>query len=434
MNNNSYSSPRVAMPGISLTALEDYQLLYFSNLLGRRVRLDKTNKKNGRLTDLVFRLSEPYPEAVGIYIEHGKGYPTELIPWEKVVRIDDEAIFITPSETGNPYPPFVDQKGWILLNEHLMGQTILDTDGRRTEVVNDVHVLYSKGRMILVHVDISFNGFLRKWGLERFISGKDQLISWRYVQPLSVEDHTKDIVTLSVAREQALELPSEDLADALEVLSGDEQQAMFSALDPDKAAGVLGEAEPRAKRQLVAFLSEEKARKILTIMSVPQIADLFSDLPHQKVTELMKCLAPPRAARVQAVLSNTDVLASTLMGDRFLAFPKEAKAGDVLRTLRTSPREHRNISYLYVVTGDEKLLLGVVDLRDLVIAPEEASLGELMTSPVVSAEQDCLRGDLLTLLAKYQFRMLPVVDTHDHLLGIVRYKDMMKGARIELPN
>jgi CBS domain-containing protein len=434
MNNNSYSSPRVAMPGISLTALEDYQLLFFSKLLGRRIRLDKTNKKNGRLTDLVFRLSEPYPEAVGIYIEHGKGYPTELIPWEKVVRIDDEAIFITPSETGNPYPPFVDQKGWILLNEHLMGQTILDTDGRRTEVVNDVHVLYSKGRMILVHVDISFNGFLRKWGLERFISGKDQLISWRYVQPLSVEDHTKDVVTLSVAREQALELPSEDLADALEVLSGDEQQAMFSALDPDKAAGVLGEAEPRAKRQLVAFLSEEKARKVLTIMSVPQIADLFSDLPHQKVTELMKCLAPARAARVQAVLSNTDVLASTLMGDRFLAFPKEAKAGDVLRTLRTSPREHRNISYLYVVTGDEKLLLGVVDLRDLVIAPEEASLGELMTSPVVSAEQDCLRGDLLTLLAKYQFRMLPVVDTHDHLLGIVRYKDMMKGARIELPN
>src|ERR1039457_7494780 len=94
-----------------------------------------------------------------------------------------------------------------------MGQTILDRDGRLTEIVNDVHLLFSKGRMILVHVDISFNGFLRKWHLERFASGKDQLISWRYVQPLSVEDHTKDIVTLSVAREQALELPSEDLAD-----------------------------------------------------------------------------------------------------------------------------------------------------------------------------------------------------------------------------
>ena len=271
-------------------------------------------------------------------------------------------------------------------------------------------------------------------GSGRFSSGKDQLISWRYVQPLSVEDHSKDVVTLSVAREQALELPGEDLADALEVLSGDEQQAMFSALDPDKAAEVLVEAEPRAKRQLIAFLREEKARLVLANMSVPQVADLFSDLPHEKVTELMKCLTPPRAARVQAVLSNADVLASTLMSDRFLAFPKEAKAGDVLRDLRSSPREHRNISYLYVIAGEEKLLLGVVDLRDLVTAPEEASLGDLMTSPVVTAEQDCPREDLVALLAKYQFRMLPVVDAHDHLLGMVRYKDLMKDAKIELPN
>jgi CBS domain-containing protein len=433
MNNAKDNNAAATKPSPHSGAFEDYKLLYFSKLLNRRIRLDPTSKKNGRLTDLVFRLTEPYPEAVGIYIEHGKGYPSELIPWEKVVRIEDEAIFIAPAEGGAPYPRFVDQKGWILLNEHLMGQTILDTDGRRTEVVNDVHLLYSKGRMILVHVDISFHGFLRKWGLERFIAGNDQLISWRYVQPLSVEDHSKDIVTLSVTREQAMELPGEDLADALEVLSGDEQQAMFSALDPEKAAEVLVEAEPRAKRQLIAFLREEKARLVLAHLTVPQIADLFSDLPHQKVTELMKCLAPPRAARVHAVLSNADVLASTLMGDRFLAFPKEAKAGEVLRTLRTSPREHRNISYLYVTAGEEKLLLGVVDLRDLVIAPEDASLGELMASPVVAAEQYCLRGDLVALLAKYQFRMLPVVDAHDHLLGVVRYKDMMKNAKIELP-
>ena len=87
---------------------EASQLLYFSNLLNRRICLEKTNGNNGRLTDLVFRLSEPYPEAVGIYIEHGKGHPTELIPSEKVARIEDEAIFITPSETGHPYPPITD--------------------------------------------------------------------------------------------------------------------------------------------------------------------------------------------------------------------------------------------------------------------------------------------------------------------------------------
>ncbi|MGA2750827.1 MAG: CBS domain-containing protein [Verrucomicrobiota bacterium] len=410
---------------------EAFQLLYFSRLLNCRICQDKTNRKNGRLTDLVFRLSEPYPEAVGIYIEHGKGDPTELVPWEKVVRIEDQAVFITPTESGQPYPAFIDQKGWILLNEHLMGQTILDIDGRRTEVVNDVHLLFSKGRMILVHVDISFNGFLRKWGLERFATAKDQLISWRYVQPLSVEDHTKDVVTLSVAREQALELPSEDLADALEVLSGDEQRAMFSALDPAKAAEVLGDAEPRAKRQLIAFLSEEKARQVLAIMSVMQIADFFSSLPHAKATELMKLLPSARATRVNAIMSNTDVPAATLMSEKFFTFAQEAKAAEVLQSLRNCGGDNRNISYLYIVGGEVKTLLGVVDLRDLVVAPETARLGDLMISPVVTADQDCLREDLAALFAKYQFHILPVVDGQDRLLGVVRNRDIMKGTKFE---
>jgi magnesium transporter len=221
------------------------------------------------------------------------------------------------------------------------------------------------------------------------------------------------------------------LADALEVLSGDEQQAMFSALDPDKAAEVLGDAEPRAKRQLIAFLSEEKARQVLARMSVLQIADFFSSLPHAKATELMKLLPPARATRVNAILSNTDVPAATLMSGKFFAFTPEAKAVDVLHSLRNYAGDNRNIAYLYIVAGGGKTLQGVVDLRDLVVAPENASLGELMISPVVTAEQDCLREDLVALFAKYQFHMLPVVDAQDRLLGIVRNRDIMKGTKFE---
>ena len=434
MNNAKENSPVGIKPGALAGANEDYQLLYFAHLLNRRIYLDQSNKKNGRLTDLVFRLTEPYPEAVGIYVEHGKGYSSELIPWEKVLRIEPEAIFIKPNDAGGPYPKFADQKGWILLNEHLMGQTILDIDGRRTEVVNDVQLLFSKGRMILVHVDISFNGFLRRWGLERFTSTKNRMISWRFVQPLSVEDHTKDVVTLSVAREQALDLPGEDLADALEVLSGDEQQAMFSALDPDKAAEVLVEAEPRAKRQLIAFLGGEKARLVLSKLSVPQLADLFSNLSHEKVTELTRFLPAGRATRIHAVMTNPEVLASALMSDRFLAFGKETKVSEALTTLRSTPCDRRNISYIYLVADREKSLVGLVDLRDLVTAQPDTSLGDLMIAPVVTAERDALREDLVESFAKYRFRMLPVVDAHDHLLGVVRYKDLMKDAKIEMPN
>jgi magnesium transporter len=409
---------------------EPYQVYYFSELLKRRIFAGKVDRCIGRLTDLVFRLTEPYPEAVGIYVEHGWGKPTEFVPWDKVIKIEDDGVFVVPSEGGQPYPPFVDQRGWILLNEHLMGRTVLDMDGRRTEVVNDVHLLASKGRMLIVHVDISFNGFLRKWGLGRLTWIKDQFISWRYVQPLSLEDvGTTDAVSLSVTRKQIKELPGEDLADALETLSGQEQQAVFSALDSEKAAEVLAEAEPRAQRQLIANLRREKARTILSELSIPQLADLFSVLPHDDMVEMMELLPKEDAHRIKAIISNRESTARALMSVEYLALSKDAKVADVIRDIRASKREHDTISYIYVV-NEESVLLGVVDLRELILAPDDAALGDLMASPVVAAEEDDMREDLAEMFAKYNFRMIPVVDPKDHLLGVIHYRDIVKGLVI----
>ncbi|HYA79165.1 MAG TPA: CBS domain-containing protein, partial [Candidatus Nitrosopolaris sp.] len=107
------------------------------------------------------------------------------------------------------------------------------------------------------------------------------------------------------------------------------------------------------------------------------------------------------------------------------------KVGEVLDLLRSTPCDRRNLSYLYIVADEQKLLTGLVDLRDLVTAPPETSLGDLMVAPVVTAERDALREDLKAMFAKYQFHMLPVVDTQEHLLGVVRFKDLMKGAKLE---
>ena len=421
------NNPPLRTPGPT-PGPKDYRFLYVSELLKRPVCSGKIKDRLGKLTDVVFRLADPYPEAVGLYIEHGWGKPSEFVPWDKVIRIEDDAIFVAPPEPGPQYPPFVDQPGWILVAEHFMGRTILDMDGRRIEVVNDVHLMASHGRAIIVHVDVSFNGFLRQWGLGRLSWIKDRLINWRYVQPLSLEDAgTSDSVSLSVTRNQLKELPGEDLADALEQLSGQEQQALFSALDSETAAEALSEAEPRAQRQLIANLRRERARIILSEMSIPQIADLFSVLPHHDLIKMMELLPADEAERIKGIISEREVTARVLMSSDYVAFSKEATVGEVLREIRSSKREHDSVSYVYVVVPESKLLVGVVDLRELVLAPDDARLGDLMASPVVSAQEDDVREDLAELFAKYHYRIVPVVDANDCILGTLRYKDIMKG-------
>jgi magnesium transporter len=405
----------------------DFRFLYFSELFERRVETSG-GKKTGRVDDIVFALKEPYPEAIGIYLDHGVGQGTEFIPWKNVLRIDPKAIVIVPSAQGDRFPPFVDQPGWVLVDKHLMGRTILDIDGRRMEAVNDVQLLESNGRMVIVHVDTSLNGFLRRWGLGRLHVIKDRLISWKYVQPLNVEDAVAtDKVSLSLKRDELADLHSEDLADALEELSGPEQQALFSALDDEKAAETLLDAEPRAQRQIIASIRKEKASSILSELSVPQLADLFSVLPQDRVTDLIAMLPADHAERVKAILNEREVTAGALMSGDYVAVGKFEKVGGVLARLRSSGREKEAISYVYVLEDGGKALRGVVDLRDLVLAKDDASLEEIMISPAISVDDTDPRDDLHPLFAKYHFRMLPVVDVKDNLLGVIHYDDVMKN-------
>ncbi len=409
-----------------------HQLIYFSELIKRPVCAGKIKDRLGKLTDLVFSLYEPYPESVGIYIEHGWGKPTEFVPWDKVFRIEEDAIFVQPPNGAGQYPPFVDQPGWILLDEHLMGRTILDIDGRKVEVVNDVCLVESMGKLLLVDVDISFNGFLRRIGLGKFHWIKDQLISWKYVQPLSVEDAvSKDQLSLSLTRKRLLDLPSEDLADVLEELSGHEQQAVFTSLDSEKAAETLMETEPRAQRQIIGNLRRDHARSVFSEMTVHQLADLFTVIPHDQVRGLMSLLTTETAERVTAILAEAETTAKSMLSSDFLAVSAESRVGDVLSSIRKSSYEPGSLSYIYI-TNEDNVLVGVVDLRELVLALDHMTMVEIMTSPVVTAEEDDERKDLAEMFAKYHYRMIPVVDSQDHLLGTIRYNDIMKGLEARM--
>lgn len=402
--------------------------LYFSQLYRRPVVSGNIHNRLGKLRDLVFALKEPYPDAVGIYMDYGWGKPTQFVPWDRVLKIEDDAIFVRPPETEDKYPPFVDQPGWIMVDQHLMGRTILDMDGRRIEVVNDVHLLEASGHLLLVHVDTSFNGFLRRWGFGRLHWIRDNLIPWKVVQPLSVEDAAgTDKVSLSVTRRQLIELPSEDLADALEELKGKEQEALFSALDSEKAAETLIEAEPRAQRQLIARLRRERAGMILGELSVPQLVNLFTVLPHDDTQELLGLLPTEEADHVRKLLAEREATARTFMSMDYVTFPPNLTVGQTLAALHGAQHEPESLSYLYVVREDGRTLEGVVDLRELVLSDSQRKLADLMVSPVVSVEETDSEEDLAAIFVRYQYRMIPVVDAQDRILGVIRYDDIMRS-------
>jgi magnesium transporter len=162
-------------------------------------------------------------------------------------------------------------------------------------------------------------------------------------------------------------------------------------------------------------------------MTVPQLADLFSVLPFDDVQELLELLNAQVAERVRNILSEREAEADDIMSQDYLATSKETTVAETLKSIRQAGREPRSISYIYIVNGDTRTLVGVVDLRELLLAPDEAALGDIMVSPVVSADVNTSRGELVEMFTKYHYRMIPVVDSVDNILGVICYNDIMKG-------
>jgi len=418
---NAVATPAVLAP--------DAQVLYFSRLFKKPVHVSGGGKRLGRVDDIVFALEEPTPRAVGVYLNHGWGNPDEFIPWERVVDLFRAGMVVKPPEQGAQYPPFQDQAGWILADKHLMGRTVLDIDDRKIEAVNDVVLQLIDGQWRLAAVDTSFNGFLRKWGvpwLDSLI--QDDLIPWKFVQPLSIEDATtSETLQLSVARAQLQDLPKEDLADALEELSGEEQTALFSALETDKAAETLTEAEPRAQRQIMANLRKERAVSILASLSTPQLVDLLSVLPHEDQRDLLPLLPEPRQTKIRNLLSEREATATDFMNQDYLTVAPDTTVRAAKTLILGSGLDHHGVSYLFVTQAGGPIL-GVVDARELLLSTDDTTMEAIMASPVVSAEVDDVREDLTAVFGKYHFRMIPVVDGEDRIQGVVHYNDIMKSS------
>jgi len=112
------------------------------------------------------------------------------------------------------------------------------------------------------------------------------------------------------------------------------------------------------------------------------------------------------------------------MTTEYVAFFSELKIKDVMEKLPELAPAAETIYYIYVI-DDKNTLVGVVSLRDLILADPDSTLKEIMSTDVKKVYVDTDQEEVVMLMDKYGFLGLPVVDNKDRLLGIVTVDDAM---------
>src|SRR5439155_10652 len=236
----------------------DDPFLFYSGLYGRPV-LDPDGNAVGRLDDLAVTLAETFPAVTALLIRRGRVESFRLTArWRDVESVDPTAVRLrVPVERLVPGRRLPSEPSfWV--GQALLDRQIVDTSGAKVVRVNDLHFLHvPTGYLHLVHVDVGFRGLVRRLGWSTTM-GKEQLISWRYVQPLTLAA-TGDTLQLTVPPKELGRLHPAELADILTELDGRERESLFRALAPEAPAPALTEVEPMVRQRLLAGLPAARA-------------------------------------------------------------------------------------------------------------------------------------------------------------------------------
>ena len=192
---------------------------------------------------------------------------------------------------------------------------------------------------------------------------------------------------------------------------------VVSALHPTDAAGKL------------ALVDVKQISLLLQLCHSDDAAEIVAEMPEDLREAVLSQMREAEGDEVQGLLAYAEETAGRIMSPDFFALPEETLARDAINALR-SQHDVEMVFYLYVVDSRNHLL-GVVSLRQLILADPELPLRDIMAKNVFSVRTDDDQEEVARLVSRYDFLAIPVVDEQNRLMGIVTVDDVIDVLREE---
>jgi magnesium transporter len=210
-------------------------------------------------------------------------------------------------------------------------------------------------------------------------------------------------------------------ARAVAELDKGQQTRLLELLGPEKSAELLVKIAGRGAVTVVEQMPLEQAAGIVEEMSSRHQVDILRELKEKDAEQIIGEFAQPEAEKLRELMAYPKDTAGGLMIPEYLAFSSRMLVKDVLDDLREQGEVYSDyvIQYAYVVSeGGE--LLGVLRLRDLLLAPKNKPVTDIMIKDPQKIRVDTTLRDLREFFKQYNYLGVPVVDSGDRLLGVVR--------------
>lgn len=219
-------------------------------------------------------------------------------------------------------------------------------------------------------------------------------------------------------------LPAVDVGDYIAELPPNQQAIAFRLLTKDRAISVFEYLPQEVQEDLIGSLHRIEVCQIVEAMSPDDRAELFDELPAGVVKRLLQQLSPLERQATSTIMGYAEGTTGRLMTTEYVRLRQGLKVQEALNKIRVSDRDKETIYYAYV-TDDNRKLLQVVSLRQLLFSIPDVYIREIASEHVIKTTTDAHQEESAQIMRRYDLLALPVVDREDRLVGIVTIDDMI---------
>jgi CBS domain-containing protein len=384
--------------------------------------VDRSGGRLGRVDDAIVRLGEEeYPPVTGL-LATVAGRQV-FVPADEVAEIESGAVLLRAVRLD--LQPFERRPQEVLLKKDVLDRQLINVDGARLVRANEIELARLEGWYRVVGVDVGVRGLVRRLVphaiADRVAVGA--FLDWASLEPFTGHVPT---VRLRVPHPKLARLHPAQLADLVEQASHGEGQEILGAVggDPDLEADVFEELESRHQLEFIEDRGDAEIAAVLGRMESDDAADLVAGLPEERRDEVVRLLPLVQRRRVRALLGYDPATAGGLMSPEFVCVYSQATAAEALERVRSTRTSAEALAWIYVMNA-HKRLSGAVALVDLVRADSESRLGEIAEMPQ-RVRPDANLEEVARLMTDYDLTVVPVVDEHDLLLGVITVDDVLE--------
>jgi len=399
--------------------------LSLSELDGMTV-VDADGRDVGELVDVVATTTHDPPVVSAFFIARDDGQLAASWAQVSEIDIDGERLLLgVPLAAVKPASLRPDE---LSLVDALLDKQVLDMRRRAFVRVQDVVLQPVEDHLLVAGVDASSAALIRRFGLgfisRRLPKKSGDFVPWEDVNLIALRLSRLNFVE---AFAELAELHPADIAEIIGQVGPRERAAVLGALNANLAADTLQEMEEDLRSAALQEMPLERAAKVLEKIEADEAADILAQLPDSLAQELLARLPDKREQDLRALASHPEHTAGSLMTTDFVMLPRKATAGKALAWIRRERPEQHMMTYLFIVDPDERLV-GVVSLRDLVLAEPDDQVQSFMDDDLVEVTAEVDEEEVGRIMTKYDLLAIPVVDGERRLLGIVTLDDALEAV------